>query len=88
MVNVTIFYLQVKLQLISIETELENERNQRNKLQIERDKLQQFWDTSKDQLKNMRQEFVSRTQKADETNDKLQKDITVIRNWILIYINT
>lgn len=79
--------LKVKLQLITIETELENERKQRNKLQIERDKLHQFWDISRDQTKEIKKALFDESQRYNETNGKLQNDIGVEIAHLMVEFN-
>jgi hypothetical protein len=63
--------------LKQLQDDLEKEREQRNLFQLERDKINSFWDITKKDLENMRGELRNKDREMEEMEERHQVEIKV-----------
>uniref|UniRef100_A0AAV2IZ37 Growth arrest-specific protein 8 n=1 Tax=Knipowitschia caucasica TaxID=637954 RepID=A0AAV2IZ37_KNICA len=64
--------------------ELDREREERNYFQLERDKVQAFWDVTQRQLQGAKAELQTLDKEREETDIKLQIEIKVVSTYLYI----
>ncbi|XP_068451836.1 dynein regulatory complex subunit 4-like [Clinocottus analis] len=70
---------QLEEHIIRLREELDREREERSYFQLERDKIQAFWEISKRRLEEERAELRNRDRERAEAEDRHQVEITVYK---------
>ena len=68
---------QLEEHIIRLREELDREREERNYFQLERDKVNAFWDITKGQLDQARAEVRNKDRLAEEAEERHQVEIKV-----------
>jgi hypothetical protein len=66
-------------ELIKIKEELNKEREERNFFQLERDRIQDFWDISKTDLNLLKSQLLNKDREIEEQEEKHQVEIKVYK---------
>ena len=64
-------------QVIQLQDELANEKNERNHFQLEKDKIKQFWEISKSKLEEAKAELLNKDRELEELEEKYKVEIKV-----------
>ncbi|XP_019110328.2 dynein regulatory complex subunit 4 isoform X1 [Larimichthys crocea] len=71
---------QLEEHLVLLREELDKEREERSFFQLERDKIQAFWELSKRSLEEMEAELRSRQREREEAEERHRVEITVYKH--------
>jgi len=66
-------------QVIQLQDELANEKNERNHFQLEKDKIKQFWEISKSKLEEAKAELLNKDRELEELEEKYKVEIKVYK---------
>ena len=74
-----VFFLHYQLEdhILRLREELDREREERNYFQLERDKVNSFWEISKEELVHTRSELKNKDRLAEEAEERHQVEIKV-----------
>lgn len=75
--NKTMLYIQLEEHVVRLRDELDRERDERNFFQLERDKVNTFWDITKRQLEETRATVRIKERELEEADERHQVEIKV-----------
>ena len=70
---------QLEEHIVSLREELDREREERNYFQLERDKVNTFWEITKRQLEERKAELRNRDREMEDSEERHQVEIKVMK---------
>ena len=72
------FFTQLEEHIVRLREELDREREERNYFQLERDKVNTFWEITKRQLEEKKAELRNKDREMEDAEERHQMEIKVI----------
>ena len=71
-------FMQLEEHIVRLREELDREREERNYFQLERDKVNTFWEITKRQLEEKKAELRNKDREMEDAEERHQMEIKVI----------
>ena len=73
------FFIKLEEHIVQIREELDREREERNYFQLERDKVNTFWEITKRQLEEKKAELRNKDREMEDSEERHQVEIKVMK---------